>query len=177
MFGEYMRHKKAINDRLDQLEHGKALSDGLTQTYGEILEMNTRNNLGDNKLAVKAIRLLLGALRLWDLEEWAEAVALDEKGISAPDPHYVLRLTRNLVVEDELLQCVRFSHFSVIDYLVQQATFSRQAYETEISNICLTILQSPKQIHVCQISPVQNRGFGPISFSNRDRFNSYAYVA
>lgn len=155
LFFEYTTRPEAIYERLERLQQGlrphqQTWSEKLDSTYDEIWNMNTRGGDADRANAIRVFRICLSFARPITSLEIAELVSLDEGRFQKADPKYILRITRNLIMEDEKSHCIRVCHLSAAEYISLKRegdcdTFALLRCHAFMAELCLKLVQDSKE--------------------------------
>jgi hypothetical protein len=135
---------------LERLQRGQGWSENPDSVYDEVFEMNTRGGDVDHKTVIRVFRLGLCAVRPLALIDVAEAVSLDENGVPNLDPKYILRITRNLLMEDEKSHIIHFCHLSAAEYVWNKKSgdygiFALPKCHALMAEVFLKLLPAPKR--------------------------------
>ena len=148
LFGDYIKEEAAIHQRLDDIRRRVAWSKDLDSIYDEIYRHNVAGSDRDRKVADEIYQIVIDCFSPLTTAELLQVLAFRAQDLSVLDPRYVLRVTRNLLVETAASGLIRFCHLSAYEFVSR--TQARFASATDLSrrhgsmtDLCLTYLQTP----------------------------------
>src|SRR5690606_38719936 len=136
----------AQDTEFDVLEALESLPTDLTETYARILHTIYAQTSNRVKIAERILRMMLVATRPLSLAEITEVSAIEggEKSFDSRKVprglNPILGACGNLIVYDEQLDIVRFSHFSVHEFLSKHLLSNLETAQAICAEVCLTVL-------------------------------------
>ena len=148
LFGDYIKERAAIYQRLDDMRQSVAWSKDLDSMYAEIHRHNVAGTERDRTIADEVYQIVADCFLPLTAEELLEVLAFKTQGSPVQDPRYILRITRNLLVQNAASGVVRFCHLSAFEFISRMQGESASSSDIHrrhglMADMCLTYLQQP----------------------------------